>query len=45
LYYADQDLTRWGASRYVIADFRGVRLTLLRDSPAVFWDQVEIVPQ
>lgn len=36
-----QDLSEWARSKYVSVQYRGVSLTLLRDSPAVLWNNVK----
>lgn len=36
----DQDLSEWAKSRYILVNYRGVDLYLLKDSPEVFWEKI-----
>lgn len=38
-----QDLTAWATTRYVTVEYDGMRLSFLRDSPAVLWSKVTIL--
>jgi arabinofuranosyltransferase len=40
--YGHQDLTQWAQSRYVTVQYGGINLSLLRDSPAVLWDKLDV---
>jgi len=42
LSYGGQDISEWGKTKYVTVEYKGVRLLLLKDSPAVFWERVSI---
>lgn len=37
-----QDISAWGASRYVRAKYKGIWINLLKDSPQVLWDKLKI---
>jgi len=38
--WGSQDLTFWAESNYASVVYKGVRLYLLRNSPAVLWDRI-----
>lgn len=40
--WGGQDITEWGKSRYSKVEYKGVALFLLKDSPAVYWERVDI---
>lgn len=40
--WGTQDLSEWAATRYVKVEYEGIGLSLLRDSPAVLWDKVQV---
>jgi hypothetical protein len=42
LKWGAQDLTEWGKTQYVYADYHGIKLYLLKDSPLVLWDKVTL---
>lgn len=39
-----QDLTAWRATHYVSVDYKGVYLFLLKNSPEVLWDKIDVTP-
>jgi hypothetical protein len=39
--WGSQDLSQWAKSKYVNVKHHGVRLSLLRDSPSVFWGKID----
>ncbi len=40
--WGSQDITEWAKSRYTQVQYRGVTLFLLKDSPAVYWEKVNV---
>ena len=41
--WGDQDLSEWAETNYVKVKYEGIELNLLKDSPAVLWDKVDIL--
>ena len=44
LVWGGQDLSSWGMEHYASVRYKGVRMYLLKDSPAVDWEKVELLP-
>lgn len=44
LVWGGQDLNAWGMEHYARVRYKGVRMYLLKDSPAVDWEKVELLP-
>jgi hypothetical protein len=38
--WGKQDLSQWAESKYVQVEYEGIYLYLLKDSPAVLWDEL-----
>ncbi|MBI5842511.1 MAG: hypothetical protein HZB19_20675 [Chloroflexi bacterium] len=41
--WGSQDLSEWAETSYVKVKYEGIELNLLKDSPAVLWDKVDIL--
>ena len=41
-YWGGQDVSQWAESIYVKVEYNGVSLFLLKDSPAVLWNKINI---
>ncbi len=39
--WGDQDLSSWAETSYVKVEYKGMRLYLLKNSPAVLWDRIK----
>jgi len=42
--YGSQNLMQWAETKYVLAEHDGIYLFLQKDSPAVIWNKVNVVP-
>ena len=40
--WGQDNLSEWSESRYVTVEYKGIRLSLLKDSPYIFWEKVNI---